>query len=199
MALRVRRCMLFVTLLSMTGLLTAARLPVQADSSALAGAVVLVIRHAEKPTAGVGLSPAGERHAAAYVSYFGAYRVDGRVFHPTHLFAAADTARSHRPFLTLAPVSAALHLPIDQRFRDKDTDKFAVDLQTHAYGKRLLICWHHGELPALLTALGASPATLLPGGTWPDTQFGWVIELHYDAQGKVVPSLSHCLVQRLAF
>jgi hypothetical protein len=42
-------------------------------------------------------------------------------------------------------------------------------------------------MPALLRALGADPAALLPQGVWPEGVFDWVIELRYDGAGRLRP------------
>src|SRR5665213_3932729 len=91
-----------------------------ADGEPLRDAVVLIIRHAEKPESGYELSPAGHERAAAYVKYFKNFTIDGKPLHLDRLIAAADSMGSHRPRLTLEPLSQALGLPIDTRFKDKD-------------------------------------------------------------------------------
>ena len=47
-----------------------------ADNNGLSDATVLIIRHAEKPPTGAGLSRAGEQRAQAYVQYFKDFTVD---------------------------------------------------------------------------------------------------------------------------
>jgi len=44
--------------------------------SALANAVILVIRHAEKAESGPGLSAQSEARAKSYVNYFKSFRID---------------------------------------------------------------------------------------------------------------------------
>jgi hypothetical protein len=154
----------------------------------LADATVLIIRHADKPESGDGLSPAGVTRANEYVSYFEKYLVDGAPIKLTALFAAADSKESHRPFLTLEPLSRAIGLPIDTQFKDKDYTKLADALQSTQHGKYILICWHHGEIPSLLRALGADPDQLIPGGKWPGDQYGWVMQLRYDKDAHLKDS-----------
>lgn len=156
-------------------------------SSGLKDAVVLVIRHAEKPASGQDLTPAGYERAEAYVKYFRDFKVDGRPLNLESLFAAADSKNSHRPRLTLEPMSRELHIPLDTHFKDKLPELLADELKSKPHGKAILICWHHGKIPELLSDLGADPATLLPDGKWPDGEFGWVIELRYDGEGKLLP------------
>jgi hypothetical protein len=156
-------------------------------TNALGDAVVLIIRHAEKPDKGVTLSPEGRQRAEAYVHYFQHFAVDGQPLGLDYLVATADSSGSERPRLTLEPLGKALGLKIDQRFKSKQCEELAEDLRAHPRGKHILICWHHGKIPQLVTALGADAEQLLPGGKWPDDQFGWVLELHYDRHGQLIP------------
>jgi hypothetical protein len=54
--------------------------------------------------------------------------------------------------------------------------------------RTILIAWHHGMIPALLTALGADTNALVPGGKWPPDTYDWVIALRYDGGGKLTSS-----------
>ncbi|SPE52286.1 conserved exported hypothetical protein [Verrucomicrobia bacterium] len=156
--------------------------------SALADAVVLIIRHAEKPAQGRDLSAAGRRRAEAYVSYFEHFTIDGLPLKLDYLVATADSAGSDRPRQTLEPLSRALGLKINAPFASKQCGKLAEDLQSNSHGKLILIAWHHGQIPALLTALGSDPRQLLPDGKWPEDEFSWVIQLRYDHQGRLIPT-----------
>ena len=87
--------------------------------------------------------------------------------------------------MTLQPLAAALRLPVEAQVKNKDFSLLAEQLKAPKYrGKTILICWHHGHLPDLLSALGADPARLLPSGKWPDEVFGWLVQLRYDNAGK---------------
>ena len=149
-------------------------------------AIVLVIRHAEKPDAGTNLSPAGEQRAQAYVKYFQELTVAGTSVRPDLIFAARDSKASARPRLTVEPFAKAAGLPVDARFSSGNPAPLMAALQALPTGKRILICWHHGDVPNLLRSLGADPATVLPKGKWPDPVFGWVIMLRFDQQGALV-------------
>lgn len=154
------------------------------EDSLLKNEVILIIRHAEKPEVGDGLTETGEKRAKAYVDYFKKYKVDGQPLHLDHIFAATDSKKSHRPRLTVEPLATALDQKIDTRFTDKDPAAIAKDLTTHRYGHEILISWRHGEIPALIEALGGDPKGLIPEGKWPDMVYDRVIELHFDANGK---------------
>lgn len=47
----------------------------------------------------------------------------------------------------------------------------------------------------MLRALGADPKKLLPDAKWPDDVYGWLIELRYDANGRLFAS--QCLNENL--
>jgi hypothetical protein len=152
-------------------------------------ATVLIIRHAEKPDSGPGLSPQGEARARAYVSYFehlqdAPSRVD-------NLVATKDSGDSQRPRLTLEPLSKASGLSIKQPFEDADVKSLAKWLRQGPSGRTTLIAWHHGEIPKLIAELGLDPAAVLPGGQWPDDVYDWVVVLQYDENGAIIPSASH--------
>ena len=156
------------------------------NGSPLANAVILIIRHAEKPDSGSGLAPAGKKRAKAYVDYFRNFTVDGQPLKLDSLFASADSKQSHRARLTLEPTSKKLGLSIDSQFADAQYQKLATEIRTKPHGKNILICWHHGEIPQLLQALGADPSQLFRSSKWPDPVFNWVIQLRYDASGNLL-------------
>jgi len=156
------------------------------NSSALTNAVILIIRHAEKPDEGYGLSAIGEARANAYVNYFKNFKIDGQPLKLDCLFAAADSKESHRPRLTIEPAGKALGLAIDTRFKDKNFQGLADEIRSKPHGKAILIAWHHGQIPSLLRALGADPRQVIPNGKWPDDVFGWLIQLRYDSAGNLI-------------
>jgi hypothetical protein len=160
--------------------------PPMAKSAGLSNTVILIIRHAEKPDDGSGLSTEGEARAQAYVNYFKTFTLDGQPLKLNCLFAAADSKESRRPRLTLEPMSQALGLPVDLRFKNKNFQDLADELKSQPHGHAILIAWHHEKIPALLRALGADSAQVFPKDKWPDSVFGWVIQLRYDADGKLI-------------
>jgi len=155
------------------------------NSNALKDAVILIIRHGEKPNSGVELSPEGKKRAEAYVGYFQRFTIDGEPVKLDYLFAGADTKDSHRPRLTIEPLSKALGLSIDTRFQNNKFSELAHEIQSRPHGKNILICWRHGEIPNLLSALGVDPEKLIPNAKWPEDVFGWLIQLRYDENGQL--------------
>jgi broad specificity phosphatase PhoE len=159
--------------------------------------VVLIIRHAEDPANGHGLSPRGKERAEAYENYFQNFTVDGKRREPEAVLVAADSKQSHRPRLTVEPFAKAAKLPIDNRFANKQPADLAAELRANLQGKVILICWHHGQIPALLRALGAAPETLLPNGKWPKTVYDWVIMASFDENGRLIPASTRRINEHL--
>jgi hypothetical protein len=153
-------------------------------------AVVLIIRHAEDGGVGRALAPLGEQRAEAYKDYFLKFTVDSKGLEPQVIFAAKDSKKSHRPRLTVEPFAKAAQLKIDTRFGNDKSADLAADLRANQQGKVILICWRHPYIPALLSALGATPETFLPNGKWPGAVYNWVILLSFDQDGHLIPSSS---------
>jgi hypothetical protein len=147
--------------------------------------VVLIIRHAEKPQSGKGLAPAGRARARAYAGYFRNYSIDGKPLQLDYLVATADTRRSRRPRLTVEPFSKASGLAIDLRFTEGDAAGLVAELRARPHGHAILISWHHGEIAALVGAFGADPGRVIPGGVWPEDLYDRLIQLRFDAQGRL--------------
>jgi hypothetical protein len=160
-------------------------------------AVVLIIRHAEDGGTGHDLAPRGHERAEAYKNYFLNFTVDSKRLEPDVVLAAKDSKKSHRPRLTVEPFAKAAKLPIDTRFGNNQSTELAADLRANHQGKVILICWRHGNIPALLRALGAKPKDLLPGGKWPDSVYDWVIPLSYDQDGRLIPTSARRINEHL--
>jgi hypothetical protein len=179
------------------GLLFTTAPKIQGSVNVLENEVILIIRHSEKPDTGDGLTEAGERRAKAYVEFFKAHKVDGKPLHLDYIFAAKDSKKSHLPRLTVEPLAEALKMKLDLRFTDKDPAAMAKELMTHRFGHEILLSWRHGEIPALIGALGGDAKPLVPETKWPDSVFDRVIELHFDANGKFSSSQSKMIKEHL--
>lgn len=152
----------------------------------LANNIVLIVRHSEKPESGIGLTPLGEARALSYAKYFEPFEEEGLSIPVDCLYAGADSKSSIRPRLTLEPLSKATGLPLHLKVGTKDSEALVLELKTEAHGRHPLIAWRHGEIPALLSAFGASPEKLLPNGKWPDDVFDWVIMLNMGPDGQLL-------------
>jgi broad specificity phosphatase PhoE len=140
------------------------------------------MRHAEKLTDGESdLSSEGLERAKLLANLFSPAGTRPDLPTPQVLFAARLSAHSNRSVQTLSPLAAALHLPIDNRFRDRDYASLATALLSGAYaGKTVLVAWHRGTIPQLASALGATP----PYDPWPKQQFDRIWRIDY-INGKV--------------
>jgi hypothetical protein len=179
--------------------------PATRPSPLPANATIFLIRHAEKPASGPGLSPAGQARAEAYVKYFQNLKdPQGKILQWDYLFACRDSDNSDRPLLTITPLAAALKKPIDTKYKDKDYSKLVADLQQKAKqyaGSKILICWHHGEILQLTEAMGASCATLPAASNWPSKWlgevFGWLLQIYYKADGTIHHSSTQAINEKL--
>jgi len=181
-----------------TAVFFASTLTLPADSqSGPKDAIVLIIRHGEKPDTGRDLSPSGQQRAEAYIHYFQEFTVDSKQLRPDTIFAAKDSKDSERPRLTVEPFAQSEKLRIDTRFSSGQSTELSAALRATEQGKRILISWHHTDIPDLLRALGAKPKRLLPDGKWPDPVFDWVIMLSYDQDGRLIPASTRRINEHL--
>jgi hypothetical protein len=187
-----RRCLFAAVLFASITLITAAD-----GQEGPKNAVVLIIRHAEDGSTSTGLTPRGEQRAEVYKDYFENFTVDSKPLRLDAVFAAKDSNKSHRPRLTVEPFAKAEKLRIDTRFGNDQSAELAADLRETQQGKRILICWRHPYVPALLRALGANPEDLLPRGKWPNAVFDWVILLSYDQDGHLIPASTKRITEHL--
>lgn len=161
-----------------------AQAPASGTQNFLANNTVLIIRHAEKPPTGPELTPMGQARAQAYTHYFEPFREDQLNIAVDALYAGADSESSVRPRQTLEPLSKSTGLKLDTSISTKAPAALVTLLRTAPHGPHPLVAWRHGQIPALLSAFGASPS-LLPNGKWPDDTFDWVVVLRFDAAGKL--------------
>ena len=167
------------------------------DTRGLRDVTVLIIRHAEKPDQGNGLSPRGEQRAQAYASYFDPFQLDGGTLLPRRLIATSDSKASMRPRLTLTPLAARLQLPIEQPWADDQVDDLAKELRKKNEAPVVLIAWHHGHIVKLIEALGGDAKQLLGRKTWPGDVYNWVVVLHFDGHGRLSESTSRLVQEHL--
>jgi hypothetical protein len=171
--------------LLLPGFLSFSTLQIRAQAAAPAKpqppATILLIRHAEKLTDGrMDLSPTGFERARLLPKIFLPAPARPDLPTPQVLFATHLSEHSNRPVQTVTPLAAALHLPIDDSFRNDDYPALAAALLSGRYaGKVVLVVWHHGRIPQLASALGATP----PYAPWPDAQYDRIWRIDF-ANGK---------------
>lgn len=162
--------------------------------SVASGAVVMVIRHGEKPAktdtaGGIDLTGRPDLHSLTKQGWTrAAYLVD--LFSPTGDGVTDGSARLPRPAViyasgqgggdgegtrpreTVGPLAAALNLPINTTFSRGQEAQLAQ--QAAAQSGPTLICWQHESIPAIGAAF--TPTAPGPPTVWPDDRFDvvWV-------------------------
>jgi broad specificity phosphatase PhoE len=146
---------------------------------------IILMRHAEKPDDPTNpkLSPQGRMRAQQLATY-----IPKTFKHIDFLFAAAPSKHSVRPIETIKPLAQAIGAPINKDIADQDYPVLAHHLLTHQKydGSLVVACWHHGHLPDLAEALGASSEAV--GGRWDDAVFNLIWQLDYPP-ATAVPTL----------
>jgi hypothetical protein len=140
-------------------------------------AQVIIIRHAEKPAKGNGLSLRGEERAAALVPYFRKSEELVQFKAPVAIYAqrASTPTASRRAIETVKPLADCLELQVNDSYM-RDDYKSMVDeiMNSKDYeGRTVLICWEHKIIPKIAAQLGAKDAPT----NWPDSEYDrtWII------------------------
>jgi hypothetical protein len=168
--------------------------------------VIYIIRHGEKPQdfaprqsaahSGVdyrgrqnehSLLPRGWQRSGALAALFDpsrgplrpGLRVPGMLISPS--YGHADKNADHRTHQTIHGVSDRLGVKITADFAKGEERPLAVALLERGPGA-VLICWEHGHIPALASALPLVTGTVIPG-TWPDDRYDmiWTFTLEGEA------------------
>lgn len=165
---------------------------------------IVIIRHGEKPASGTGLDMMGQARAQAYSIYLNNYPSPANPIKFNYLFASEDSGKSSRPKLTITPFSEKVNLPINDSYLDDQYEELAQELNNSTYNnQQILICWHHGKMLDLAAALGVNPKQLPASANWPHKWhgevFGWLLQLSFDANGKIIPASTFCINQKLMF
>jgi phosphohistidine phosphatase SixA len=160
---------------AITGLVVSHAIGLRSASSG--PALVMLMRHGEDiGEKSFHLNKQGMERAQALPKLFGT-----RLPKPDVIIATHATKGSNRPIETVEPLSRALHVPIDNRYRDEDFAALAgALLNDERYaGKVILVCWHHGKIDNLAKALGVKNAP-----RWPDAQFDRIWMFDFKMHGR---------------
>jgi hypothetical protein len=168
---------------------------VVAPRPAAPGTLVMIIRHGEKPDGsdkGIGpdgktdkasLTARGYARAARLADLFAPDGAPGRqgLRRPVRLYAANanDEGEGKRTRETIAPLAARLGLAVNTSF-GKGQESELVESVLAGPGPTL-ICWQHGEIPAIATAFGRVTPT--PPSGWPGDRFDVIWTLTASASG----------------
>jgi hypothetical protein len=144
---------------------------------------VLVMRHAEKPDdpSDPDLTAVGQARAEALADY-----IPREFGVPDFIFAAALSKNSARPFETVKPLSKRTGVAIDATIADNDYGVLAKDLLSKPKfaGRRIVVCWHHGNIPSLMRALGVADGDY--PDPWKHTVFNLILKVGFSTAGPTV-------------
>ena len=144
---------------------------------------ILVMRHAEKPEdeRDPNLSAAGYARAQRLVDY-----IPGTFGKPDAIIAAANSKESKRSDETVAPLAKQCGLDVQMPYSD---DQFAQVAHLMLTGKDykhqplIVCCWHHGQLPGLMRALGATKGSY--PDPWDEAVFDVILKVGIHADGAI--------------
>jgi phosphohistidine phosphatase SixA len=170
---------------------------------------IVILRHGEKPgdpagpddAADPNLSPPGAARATMLATL-----VPTKFGDPDYLIAAASSANSRRPVETLQPLADKLGFKdgkFIQTYANGAYPALAADLlnMLQYSGKLVIVCWHHGNIPALGLTLGATKEQLATapeisehhtGQKWDPTIFDrfWILDFQAGQQGMAFKSVA---------
>lgn len=148
------------------------------------GKIIMIIRHGEKPSkaavpVGIDLSGQPDTHSLTEQGWIRAANLprlfvpeQGRAAlpRPSMIYASGTGdggTEGNRPRQTVRPLAMALRVPVDTSFSRGDESR----LVAHAAAQQgpTLICWQHGEIPAMAAAFGR--AAPVPPRDWPDSRY----------------------------
>lgn len=141
---------------------------------------LLVMRHAEKPGDALdpNLAPGGYARAERLATY-----IPETFGSPDFIFAAAISKHSARPYETVEPLAKSTGKPIDATYADQDYGALASDLlsKPDCAGKQVVVCWHHGNIPSMLHALGAKSDEY--PDPWDPAVFNLILKVEFPVDG----------------
>ena len=144
----------------------------------------ILMRHADKPDDpdDPDLSAAGTSRAHHLATYIP--ETFGR---PDSIIATARSKHSDRPLETVEPLAKAVGLSVQHDIEDKEFEELVDEIffDPTYRGKTLVVCWHHGTLPAIAALLGA-PAGSYPD-PWPDNTYNVILDFRYDPNSGAAP------------
>lgn len=161
------------------------------------GPVVLIVRHAEKPSDGGphgvdhhgrptphGLIPQGWSRAGALAVRLdrAGYVPDDPLVRPDRVYATASSGDhpSDRPRLTAKPIAERLGVPLHDHFGRGDEPSMAAEIISGE--QPTLIVWDHGHIPVLAKEFPLAAGVDVPA-EWPGDRYDLVWALRPGADG----------------
>lgn len=147
------------------------------------GTIIMIIRHGEKPVGPIpGIDPSGRPdpgsltltgwdRARRLIKVFAPPTTTPRpgLARPKAIYAAGanESGEGARTRETVAPLAQRLGITVNTTYGKGEEDALATDVASQP--GPTLICWQHGEIPALARAFPL--VTPYPPSTWPDDRF----------------------------
>jgi len=157
--------------------------PPSHDAAPTPGTVIMIIRHGEKPDStspGVdanghpdssSLTQTGWARARKLAEVFAPSTGETApgLYRPKTIYAAGanDNGEGTRTRETVAPLAQRLGIAVDTGYGKGNENALVADATTRP--GPTLICWQHGEIPALARAFGSVAPT--PPARWPSNRF----------------------------
>lgn len=162
-------------------------------------AEIILLRHAEKPDSGSGLSEVGFQRATALVAFFTTRSEVIKFGAPAVIYAMKPNkpGGSIRAIQTMQPLADALNLPIRQTYSRDEVSPLAKELLqwVQAPGnaqKTLVVCWEHKVLVDIAKALGVKKLPANLGTNIYD--HAWVVDFSPDAHVTGIMDVSQHLL-----
>jgi hypothetical protein len=144
---------------------------------------VVVLRHAEKPywEGDQRLADVGYKRADYIAQY-----IPKNFGLPDWIYATAGTKASIRPILTVMPLMVHTTAMIDLTHMDDEAEQLGHNLvhEGHHAGQNVVVCWHHGKIPALMKGLGLQAGEYPE--QWPDNDFGSIYVVTFEKHKTAV-------------
>jgi phosphohistidine phosphatase SixA len=148
---------------------------------------IILMRHADKTedSADEDLSESGWARAKQLATYLP--ETFGK---PDIIMAAAQSKHSDRSVETVKPLAESLGLEIQDYFKNDEFPQLVDEIfnDPDYKNKTVVICWHHGKLPAMASLLGA-PAGSFPD-PWPSNAYNLILDLQYDPFSGAPPKVT---------
>lgn len=148
---------------------------------------IILMRHGDKTDDPYNedLSEAGMARAERLATY-----VPQTFGKPDYIIATAHSKHSNRPRETVTPLANALGLKVQHDYENDDFEDLADEIFSNPdyKGKTLVICWHHGKLPAIAALLGA-PQGSYPD-PWPEDAYNLILDFRYDPNSGSAPTVT---------
>jgi phosphohistidine phosphatase SixA len=109
---------------------------------------------------------------------------------PDYIIATSHSKHSNRPRETVAPLANALGLKVQHDYENDEFEDLVDEIFSNPEykGKTVVICWHHGKLPAIAALLGAAQGSY--PDPWPEDAYNLILDFRYDPNSGSAPTVT---------